>query len=336
MICRRIVFRKPGVVAVEEAEVPKPGPGQVLVKTLVTLISTGTELTLLSGRFPKGSVWDRIKYPFLPGYSNCGVVVETGPGVKEFKPGERVVSQAPHSEYATVNVKRVYKVPEKVPEEEAVFAVLAAIVMNGVRLARIALGECVAVVGMGLLGQLACQFSRLCGGFPVIAIDLSDKRLEVARKLGAMATVNPRKDDVKRAVFEYSKGRGADVVFEVTGNPEVIPWELDLLRRQGRLIVLSSPRGPTKLDFHDYVNWPSRVIIGAHASSHPEFETPYNPWTFRRNVELFFDLLVEGVVNVRDLVSEIHPWTEAETVYRRLLDPLGERLQTLGVLLDFR
>lgn len=337
MICKRIVFRRPKEVAIEETDVPNPSPSQILVKTLVTLISTGTELTVLSGEYPEGSVWDKItRYPVTPGYSNCGIVKEVGKEVKEFKVGDRVVSHAPHTEYTLVEKGRVFKVPEEISDEEATFATLATTVMNGVRLAHISLGECVVTVGVGILGQLACQFSKLCGGFPVIAVDLSEKRLKIAKKLGATAVLQPKKDNVEKKVLSLTKGRGADVVFEVTGNPKVIPWELSLLKRQGRLILLSSPRGPSTLDFHDYVNWASRIIIGAHTSSQPAFETPYNPWTLKRNTELFFDLLSAGLVNVKDLITDVYPWTEANNVYQRLLNPLGERLQVLGVLLDFR
>ncbi|KYH39636.1 MAG: hypothetical protein AYL33_007740 [Candidatus Bathyarchaeota archaeon B63] len=300
-------------------------------------MSTGTELTILSGDYPKGSVWNNItKYPVVPGYSNCGVVEEIGPDVQEIKVGDRVSSTAPHAEYAIVREDHAVKVPDDVSDEEATFGTLSAIVMNSVRLANIKLGESVIVVGVGILGQLACQFSRLCGGYPIIAIDLSQRRLEIARKLGATYSINPREEDAEERVRELTGGRGGDVVFEVTGNPKVIPWELSLTKRQGRLIILSSPRGLTELDFHDLVNWPSRIIIGAHSSSHPSHETPYNPWTWKRNIQLFFKLLSAGIVNVKDLITDRYKWTEAEAAYQRLLDPLGERLQSLGVILDFR
>ena len=337
MLCRRIVFKAPKEAGIEETEIPKPSGNQVLVKTLVTLISTGTELTMLSGEFPKGSVWDHItEYPQGAGYSNCGVIEEVGESVKDLKVGDRVASAAPHAEYTLVREDEAHKIPEGITDEEAAFWTLSATVLNGVRLANIRLGESVVVVGAGILGQLASQYSRLCGGFPVIAVDLSEKRLELAKRLGATGSLQSGKDDVEREISTLTKGRGADVVFEITGNPKIIPWELGLVKKQGRFILLSSPRGPSTLDFHDYVNRPSRIIIGTHVSSHPEYETPFNPWTRKRNTELFFDLLAAGLVNVKDLITDRYPWTEAPRVYGRLLDPEGERLQVMGVLLDFR
>ena len=306
-------------------------------KTIAYSIGRSTDLTVLSGGFPKGSVWDHItSYPQGAGYSNWGVVEEVGEDVENLKIGDRVVSDAPHAEYSLVRKDGAFKVPEGISDEEATFWNLSATVLNGVRLADIRLGESVVVVGVGILGQIASQYSRLCGGFPVITIDLSERRLELAKRLGATAALQSRKDDVEKEISSLTKGRGADVVFEVTGNSKIIPWELGLVKRQGRLILLSSPRGPSTLDFHDYVNWPSRIIIGTHVSSHPAYETPYNPWTRKRNTELFFDLLAAGLVNVKDLITDRYPWTEAPKVYKRLLDPVGERLQAMGVLLDFR
>jgi len=333
-----IIFKQPGEVVFRKTNLDAPGSDEILVRTRVTLISTGTELTMFSGKFPRKSVWDTItKYPMRPGYCNAGVVEKTGDNVHEFHCGDRVVSNAPHGELAFVNKERVMRIPRSISDEEATFGILAQTVLNGIRLGQISLGECVVIVGLGLLGQMACQFSKLSGGFPVVALDLSEKRLEVAKRLGATVALKTEKgNDVSKQILEFTKGRGADVVFEVTGNPKAIPWELNLVRSQGRIVILGSPSGKTVFDFHDHVNWPSRTIIGAHASSHPSCETPYNPWTRRRNTELFFDLVTAGLVNVKELISAIYPWKEAKKVYHKLLDPMGERLETLGILLDFR
>jgi len=337
MQTKGIVFPRPGEVKIQEMELDHPSRGHVLIKTKLSLISTGTELTALSGKFTPQSAWGRyVKYPFYPGYSNYGVVQEVGEGVEGLRPGDRVVSTAPHFEYVMVSADKVFKVPEGVSDTEAPFFDLACTVINSVRLSKLALGGSSVVVGLGLLGQLACLFSRLAGAFPVIGVDLSEFRLGLARKLGATATLKGMSEEARDAVSSLTKGRMADVVFEVTGNPEAIPPELALLKRQGRLILLSSPRGPTTLDFHDLVNAPSNIIIGTHVTSQPSCETPYNQWTMGRNTELFFDLISGGVVSVKELVSEVRPWEEAKQVYADLLDPFGKRLNAMGILLDFR
>ncbi|RLE73330.1 MAG: hypothetical protein DRJ45_00420 [Thermoprotei archaeon] len=327
-----IVFEKPRRVVIKYRDLPKPSGKQILVKTSMTLISTGTELTVLSGDFPPKSAWAEYgKYPFIPGYSNVGIVVEKGREVKDIDIGDRVASTAPHSQYALISSKDVVKIPDKVSDEEAVFHTIAIIVMNSVRLARISLGDCVIVMGVGLLGQFAIIFSKLCGGFPIIAVDLSEKRLRLAKISGATKTIIG--NNIYDKIYELTDGRFADIVFEVTGNPKVIPKAIRLLRPLGKFIVLSSPRGPTLLDFHDEVNRPSRIIIGTHNSSHPLYETPYNPWTMKRNRELFFKLLENKIIDVKHLITHRYWWMDADKAYSMLLK---NRTQAMGVILDFK
>ena len=99
-----ILFTGPGQVELERHEVLPPGPGQVLVETRRTLISTGTELICLHRRFEPGSHWDAwVKYPFSPGYSSAGVVREVGDGVEGLRPGDRVATRRPHRQFVTIN-----------------------------------------------------------------------------------------------------------------------------------------------------------------------------------------------------------------------------------------
>jgi len=337
MIGKRVVFTKPKQVEIQDYEVPSPSKGQVLIRTKLTLISTGTELTALSGNFSPTSYWATyVKYPFLPGYSNYGVVEEVGKETK-LNVGDRVVSSSPHAQYVVSDEAEAFRVPDGISDEEAPFFNLAATVMNSIRLARVSMGEAVVVVGLGILGQLACQFARVSGAYPVMCADISGYRLELAKRLGANAVIkgNDEKkwiDDVR----SITRGRMADAVFEVTGNPDAIPHEIPLLKRQGRLIILSSPRGPTTMDFHDLVNAPSTVIMGTHATSQPTCETPYNQWTMARNVELFFEMLLDRMVSVKEMVSEVIRFEEAREVYERLSDPFGYRLNVMATLLDFR
>lgn len=325
-----MVFPKPWEVRIEEFEPRPPGPGEVKVEVEASLISGGTELTAYTGSFPPDSAWSEyIKYPFYPGYCGVGRIVEKGDGVEGLEVGDLVAVDTPHASVATAPAGRLIKVPPGVDVEEAAFHTLAAGVMNSVRLAGVGLGTRVTVIGAGLLGQLAVMFSRLSGAFPVTAVDVYQFRLEMARRSGATDTV------VYRGALEEVAGRagGSDVVFEVTGNPDVLPWAIKLVRPLGKLVVLSSPRGPSTIDFHDEVNRPSRIIMGTHFTSQPEVETPYNPWTRRRNTELFFALLQHGLVSVKHLVTHRLHVREVEKAYKALLE---ERNSTLGVLLRYR
>lgn len=331
-----MVFPKPFEVEIEEFEIDKPGFGQVLIESIFTLISTGTELTALTGDFPKPSAWSSyVKYPFIPGYTCIGKVLELGSGVTNFNIGDIVAAVSPHAKHSLVRAEDLVKVPEGVKLEHACLHTIAAGVMNSVRLAHVTLGDAVVVVGLGLLGQMALLFSRLCGAFPVIALDVADKRLELAKVSGATASIKYTSYEyVEEEVRRLTNGRMADVVFEVTGNPNVIPWAIKLTKKPlGRFVVLSSPRGPTTLDFHDEVNSPSRIIIGTHFGSQPAYETPYNPWTRKRNTELFFNLLKANIINVSHFITHVYPWCKASEAYRMLIE---NRTQSLAVLLDFR
>jgi 2-desacetyl-2-hydroxyethyl bacteriochlorophyllide A dehydrogenase len=330
-----LVFPEPRRAVLEEHDVPDPGAGQVLVRSLVTLISTGTDLTAYSGDFPRDrpSSWARyVKYPFRPGYSSVAEVVSLGSGVEGFAVGQHVFNRASHTSLAVQPVDRLVPLPEAVPIEEAAFAGISSIAMNGVRMAELALGEAVVVVGMGIVGEMAMQYARLSGAFPLVAVDLSDQRLENATRFGATHAVNPGREELPARLAEITRGRKADAVFEVTGNPNVIPSLPPLIRRGGRLILLGSPRGPSTLDFHDEVHTFGLRVIGAHASNTPQHELPDNPWTWERNATLFLDLLQAGRVNVADLITHRFSWRQGPEAFEKLL---ADRTQFRGVILDW-
>ena len=329
-----VVFVEPRRVVVEDRPLPRPGRGEMLVKTSRTLISTGTELTILSGDFPPGSRWAQYgRFPFTPGYDNIGRVIEVGEGVDESWVGRRVASYAPHAAYVLVRPENVRIVPDGISDEEAAFFTIAEIVMNGVRRGGVQWGEAVAVYGLGLLGQLTVRFCYLAGARPVFGIDLAGPRLKLLPRKPKIRPINPGEEDPAEVVRSMTRGRMADVVFEVTGNPEVIPEEFKLLKRQGRMVILSSPKGPTpSFDFHDLCNAPSYTIIGAHNSSHPRYETPYNQWTQKRHAELFFDLVIDGELDVKSLISHRVPFDRAPQIYSMLLE---DRSEAMGVIIEW-
>jgi 2-desacetyl-2-hydroxyethyl bacteriochlorophyllide A dehydrogenase len=330
----RIVFTGPRQAAIEEVPLSEPGKGQVLIRSLRSLISTGTELTAYSGDFPPNSVWARyVRYPWVPGYSNVGEVVACGPEVDSVHEGERVVSYGSHASLILQDAHMVQPIPEGVSDDESPFMVLSTIALGGVRLAQIAFGEAIVVMGAGLVGQLATQYSRLSGGWPVIAVDLAESRLATAHKHGATHTLVGGRPELVDDIAALTKGRLADVAIEATGSPRVIPSLFRCVRRRGRVILLGSPRGKTEVDFHDEVHTLGLQVIGAHNSVHPVHETPFNVWTQPRDGELFLDLLAAQQIAVSDLISHRYPWHEAPAAYDMLL---SDRTQAMGVLLDWQ
>jgi len=337
MHSRRLVFSEPFHAEWRHEELPEPGAGELLIRTRKTLISIGTEMTAYTGNFPADSAWANwIRYPFGEvGYSNVGEVISLGSDVDGFDLGQRVASWGGHAIANIQALEGVYAgvqaIPDAVSDEQAVFWQLGKTVLNGVRLAKIALGEAVVVIGVGIVGQLAVQYAHLCGAFPVIAVDLSPERLELARAHGATHILAGGRDEIVDEVTEITRGRLADVVFEATGNQHVIPPSLRLARRLGRIIILGSPQGKVEIDFHDEVHTMGLQIIGAHVSTHPHVATPFNLWTAERNGELFFDLVMNDRLRVDDLITHRYLWQDAPSAYAMLHD---NRLQALGVLLE--
>ena len=329
----RVVFEAERSVAVRADDVPDPAPDEVCVRSARTLVSTGTELTVLGGEYEADSNWaDIAEFPFRPGYNNVGEVVSVGEGVEEFAVGDRVAAYGKHAKYAAVPVDACRPVPDGVGDDEAAFFTIAEIVMNGVRRGRLTWGEGAVVYGLGLLGQLAVRVCHAAGARPVVGVDVASARLDRLPALDGVVGVDPTERDPAEVVREATGGRLADAVFEVTGNPDVITDELGALREQGRLVVLSSPKGTTAFDFHDHCNAPSYEIIGAHNGSHPSVATPANPWTQARHGELFFEYLLDGSVSVGELVSHSRPYREAPDLYGMLLE---DRSDAMGVLLEW-
>ncbi|MCU4742998.1 zinc-binding alcohol dehydrogenase [Natronoglomus mannanivorans] len=328
-----VVFTDVETVEIENRAVPEPGPEQVLISTDRTLVSTGTELTVLSGDVPPGSAWDdHIEYPFTPGYNNVGTVVETGADVEGVEEGQRVATYGSHAAYVCSDAEACRPIPDGVSDDEAVFFTIAEIVMNGVRRSDLTWGEHAGVYGLGLLGQLAVRVSQAAGARPVVGLDVAQSRLEYLPDAPGVTGANPLEDDAEAVVREATGGSLADVVFEVTGNPDVITDELEVLREQGRFVVLSSPRGETSFDFHDHCNSPSYTIVGAHNSSHPSVATPANPWTQHRHAGLFFEYVADGSLEVESLVSHRESVTEAPGLYETLL---ADRTDAMGVVLEW-
>jgi 2-desacetyl-2-hydroxyethyl bacteriochlorophyllide A dehydrogenase len=336
-----VVCQGPGRVALEERQLPDPGPGQLLITGRVSLVSVGTELTTVRGQWPEGAFWRRItRYPGDLGYSLVGRVAAIGDGLSGFAIGDRVVANAPHGTAALVTLQQaplerpnVLLIPPEVADEAATFGALALVALNGVRLARIELGDTVAVVGLGVIGQLCCRFARLAGARRVIALGHRPGHLSAARAGDVTVAADPRQVDPLALVREQNDGALADVVLESSGSASAIELALHLARRQGRVVLAGSPSGPVNLELHETVHGQGIQLIGAHISTLPFGELPLQAgWSLERTMRLFWDLLSDGTISVAPLISDRVPGPAAPALYERLLADRGD---ALGVLLDW-
>ncbi|HET7017727.1 MAG TPA: bi-domain-containing oxidoreductase [Streptosporangiaceae bacterium] len=271
---------KSGELTVLEAPAPSCRPGGVLVRSLFSLISTGTEVMkvteaklsmigkararpdqvrkVLDSVAQQGAiatykkVMDRLDSYTPLGYSLCGVVTEVGLGAEEFKIGQLVAAAgneyALHAEYNWVPLNLCVPVPEGVAAEHAAFATVGAIAMQGVRRAEPALGDTACVIGLGLVGQLVVRL-LIAAGVRVVGIDVIEDRCRLAEKAGAVLCAAPTDDGiatVQHALAELTGGRGADQVLLAAGGASNGPVETAAKLARDRATIVDI--GKTKLD----------------------------------------------------------------------------------------
>lgn len=328
-----VVAAAPNEVIVVDQAVPEPGPREVLVQTRCSLISTGTELTLVGGGARPGSVWAGLsQYPRQLGYSNIGEVIRVGSGVDPRWIGKRVHSHAPHQAIALAPANKLAEVPPQVTDEAASFTTLAKVAMNAIRRGGMTWGERVAVIGLGVVGQLAARLSEVAGARRVFAAEPSTLRRSLLPSGGPYCLLDPSPEASWSDEVLDEHGNLLDVVIEASGNPDVMTSAAELLRPMGRLVIASSPSGASTFDFHDACNRRSLIIIGAHSSHHPLEVHPSSPWTSSRHGELFLDLLATGRIEVESLVTHRISLRQGTQAYRALL---ADRREALGIVLTW-
>jgi predicted dehydrogenase/threonine dehydrogenase-like Zn-dependent dehydrogenase len=271
---------KSGELIVLDAPVPACRPGGVLVQSLFSLISTGTEMMkvheaklsmvgkararpdqvrkVLDIVAQQGAmatykkVMNRLDSYSPLGYSLCGVVVEVGAGAEEFKVGQLVAAAgneyALHAEYNWIPVNLCAPVPRDVAPEHAAFSTVGAIAMHGVRRAEPQLGETALVIGLGLIGQLVVRL-LVAAGIRVLGLDMIEDRCRLAEQAGAVLCAAPDDEGlaaVAASLGELTSGRGADHVFLAAGGSSNAPVETaaKLARDRARVIDI----GKTRLD----------------------------------------------------------------------------------------
>jgi 2-desacetyl-2-hydroxyethyl bacteriochlorophyllide A dehydrogenase len=328
-----IVFTDKNRVEVCEEPVPPLGHDQILVKTQKSLISTGTECICLKGEFDPGTIWESwVKYPFAPGYSTTGCVLEVADGVTTHRVGDRVALRSPHRQYHVCQAERALPIPDGVSDEDATWFALSCVVQNGVRRAEHELGDISVVVGLGLLGQLAVQYLRCGGAREVIAIDTSQKRLEMAVAHGATHTLAISVSDAHDEIENITRGRMADVVYDITGHPAVFAPAMGLARTFGKFVLLGDAGNPSQQHLtHDVLSRSLR-IIGAHANNAPREANDHTWWTNRHMTELFFTYLQRGEMKVSDLVTHRYTPQNAPDAYQMLMT---DRAAAMGVLINW-
>ncbi len=332
-----VVFADRCKVELQECEMPKPGENELLVKTIVTQISTGTELTTLEQNITEDSAWNDMgsymEFPMYPGYSHVGEIVAVGENCDESLIGKRVVTSCRHQKYVVISKDSAVYLPENVDSDEAAFKTLAVVSLASIRAAKIRPGETAVVYGAGIVGQLVARLAQIAGAINVIVVDVSDNRLNFVPKNKCFYTVNSSKESVVEAVKKVNNGNLADVVFETTAYHPLVEQELKCVTKLGRLVITSSPKGPSKVDFQ-YCSTQGITIIAAHnLAFHPPVATPANPWVTQRDAEYVVQLLDKELLSLKDMVTHKESYKNAVAMYELLMK---DRTQALAVHLDWR
>jgi threonine dehydrogenase-like Zn-dependent dehydrogenase len=255
-----------------------------------------------------------------------------GEGVTDWKIGDRVASRAGHTSHAIVSTSQAVRVPQEVSDDEACWMGLGKITQIGVRAAHQQLGDDVVIIGLGLIGQLVLQYSKLNGAGSIIAIDTAPKRLEFAAKHGATHTLNMSAADALPHVQAITRNRRADVVYEVTGHAPVLAGALPLARKFGTVLLLGDTGTPGAQTITNDIVFRGVKLIGAHDTHAPADATDDQPWSTPRINELFMSYVARGQIRVKDLITHRFPPESAPEAYGFLQ---RDRQSAMGVMFEW-
>ncbi|MHA2377856.1 MAG: zinc-dependent alcohol dehydrogenase [Candidatus Thorarchaeota archaeon] len=311
-----------GDVRFEETDVPEIGPGELLIR-VGTALTCGTDVKT----FKRGHPILLKHTPALFGHEYAGTVEETGEGVKDFEPGMRVVAtnSAPcegcyfckrgrpnlcaelkssfvngaFAEYIRVPEPVVrwntHQIPDSLSFQDAALTEPLACVVHGIEEAEIQLGDTVAVIGAGPIGQMMIMLAKKSGASTVIVSDLAKLRRDMAKRAGADVVIDPAGEDPIERVREETSGYGADVVIEAVGLPATWEQAVDMTRDAGMTVLFGGAASGTKFEVDTYRFHYGQLTIKGVFHLVP------------RHIEQALKLIVAGAVDPGILISHEMP-----------------------------
>lgn len=359
---------KTGTTEVAEVPCPRVSGGQLLIRTTHSLISAGTERMLVDfgkanpiekarqqpdkvrmvldkiktdGLMPTlDAVRNKLEQPLPMGYCNVGEVLELGGGVDGFAVGDRIASNGKHAEVVSVPVNLSARIPDAVSSEEAAFTVVGAIALQGIRLVQPTLGETVVVTGLGLIGQITVQLLR-AHGCRVLGIDFDPVRLAMAKSFGAEVVNLAAGEDPVQAAGRFSRGRGVDavIVTAATKSSEPMHQAALMCRKRGRIVLV----GVTGLELSRDDFFKKELTFQVSCSYGPgrydpeyeekgqDYPVGYVRWTEQRNFEAVLDMMADGRLDVKPLISHRFALEQTDAAYA----VVGGSEPSLGILLEY-
>lgn len=355
-----------GRTVVRDLPDPVAAPGQVVAATLVSAISAGTERyvvdlankTLIGKALERpdhvrrvlqkikqegllstvSQVKAKLNEPMPLGYSAAGVVLECGRGVSELKPGDRIAMAAPHAGIVSVSRNLCVTLPDSLAFDRAAYAGIAAIALEGVRLARVTLGERVLVIGLGLVGQMTVSLLR-ANGCRVFGTDVDPEKLRLAREMGAEAAgIGMPSADVR--AFAGPAGVDAVIITASTPSNEPIEFAAEMCRMRGRIVLvgvvgLHVPRAPffaKELEFTVSSSIGPGRLDPVYEDKGIDYPPGHVRWTAQRNLQTAVELMADGKLPVEKLTTHRFSVERAADAYELIT---GGNERFLGVLLTY-
>lgn len=346
----------PKKVELREYEMDPMGSHSVLVKSIMSGISHGTEIATYRATTPGHSKkWDPEKRLFVPleksrggsdwpqGYENVGQVLEVGPQVQSFKSGDLIWCWAPHANFYVFEENQDYmiwppatgvfafRLPDNVSPEMGVFTAMGQVALAAIHDAMVKVGDHVVIFGAGVIGLLCAQLAFLNGAIKVFVSDPILRRRKMAESFGAIA-LDPTVDDVSLVIRDHLKGQDVDVAIESSGNQNAIHEAIRSAGFCGRVVTLGFYQGGApdlRLGeewHHNRTTMLSSMSVWSCPSRH------YPQWNTKRSFETVLDLLTRGRLVVSDMISHKIPFTQAPEAYR-LIDECSQDI--IKVVLDY-
>jgi predicted dehydrogenase/threonine dehydrogenase-like Zn-dependent dehydrogenase len=364
------VLIKKGKAYTDDVPAPMVNKDSILVKVYYSCISAGTEISSLmsSGNSKIKDVLsdpnkvvkaiDHVKKEGLSrtiqkaqgkfeeaeqiGYSASGVAIKIGDNIKDIKVNEKVACAgagiANHAEYIEVPGNLLVKIPDDVDFDSASTVALGAIALQGVRRANVTLGEYVAVIGLGILGQITVQLLK-ANGCRVIGVDLDERRLQKALELGMNKGTNPENDDILKIATSFSNGYGIDAVIitAATNSKAPLAQAFQMCRKKGRVVLVGvvgmeinrEDMYKKELDFLIATSYGPGRYDEQYEQKGIDYPYAYVRWTENRNMEEYLKLIADQKINIKPLIEQEYKIEDAPLAYEELMTSETKPLITL-------
>lgn len=343
-----------GNTILEEIPVPAIQPGHVLIKSVCSLVSAGTEKMLVEfskanllskarqqperveqvlnkiksdGLLPTlEAVFNKLDAPLPLGYCNAGIVVGAGNDITEFKIGDRVASNGHHAEFVSVPKNLVAAIPDNVSFDEASFTPVGAIAIQGMRLAEVQLGDHIAVIGLGLIGLLTAQILHAAGA-NVIGFDIDEDKIQLAKKLNINA-FNSKQVELGSVCNNITAFQGVDAVIITASskNSDIINQSATICRKKGKIILV----GVTNIEINRDEFYKKELTFRVSCSYGPgrydesyelegiDYPRAFVRYTAKRNFESFLMLLSAGKISLKEIITKKIQLQDYREIYNHM------------------